>query len=267
MAVLYSSIDHSDVCPLRVLVVDDEHLGRKRILDLLSKINTSDEIIIAQSGQEAIRIIGSEKPDVVLLDIRMPDCSGLDVVRRIGPHAMPITVFVTAYDQFAIKAFELAALDYLLKPFEDARFFEALHRAREAVRLRASDRLRERYQTLLKQTASPRPFLSTIPIRSKSQRRFLSVEDIYYMKADGVYVEIHTQNEMVLLRRALQSLEDELDPSLFFRIHRSVIVRLSCVKELRIGSAGDHAVVLTNGRSLRLARSRRNELEKRLSSL
>ena len=152
MAVLYTSIDHSDVCPLRVLVVDDEHLGRKRILDLLSKIDTSDEIILARSGEEAIQMIDQEKPDLVFLDIRMPDCSGLDVVRRIGPQAMPVTVFVTAYDQFALKAFELAALDYLLKPFEDARFFEALHRAREAVRLRASDRLRVRYQTLLKET-------------------------------------------------------------------------------------------------------------------
>lgn len=267
MTKLYTSTDSSDTSALRMLVVDDEYFGRKRILDLLSKMNSADEISVARSGEEAIQVIDKEKPDIVLLDIRMPDCSGLDVVRRIGPQKMPVTVFVTAYDQFAIKAFELAVLDYLLKPFEDARFYEALHRAREVVRLHASDRLRERYQTLLKEVAPPHPFLRNIPIRSKGQRRYLSVEEICYMAADGVYVEIHTENEVFLLRETLKNLESGLDPSHFCRIHRSVIVRLKCIKEMQIGSAGNHAVLLTDGRHLRVARSRRTELEDRLNSL
>ena len=253
--------------PLRVLVVDDEPLGRKRVLDLLTQEADVEVVGVAKTGEEAIEAIRRERPDVVFLDVRMPDVSGLDVVRAVGPASMPVTVFVTAYDHHAIEAFQLAALDYLLKPFEDERFYEALGRAREAVRFRTSDRLRERYLALLQEAAEPSSYLTQIPVVARGRRRFVPVERVRYVAADGVYAEIHAEGEVFLIRESIQTLKEQLDPAQFYRIHRSTLVRLDRIEEVLIGTAGDYAVRLGDGTQLRLARGRRSELERRLKTL
>lgn len=253
--------------PLRVLVVDDEPLGRKRTLDLLASEEDIEVAGVARTGEEAIEAIRRDTPDVVFLDVRMPGGSGLDVVRAIGPASMPVTVFVTAYDHHAIEAFRLAALDYLLKPFEDERFYEALGRAREAVRFRTSDRLRERYLALLHEPGASPSYLTQIPVAARGRRRFVPVEHVRYVAADGVYAEVHAEDEVFLIRESIQALEEQLDPVQFCRIHRSTLVRLDRIEEVLIGTAGDYAVRLGDGTRLRLARSRRPELENRLERL
>ncbi|HLA64493.1 MAG TPA: LytTR family DNA-binding domain-containing protein [Rhodothermales bacterium] len=254
--------------PLRVLVVDDERLGRKRVLDLLARETGVVVTDAVASGQEAIESIRRDAPDVVLLDVQMPDLTGLDVVRAVGPESMPVTVFVTAYDRHALAAFDLAALDYLLKPFDDARFRQALDRARTAVRLREVDRVRAHLAALLGDAApapSERPrYLDTITVEMRGQVRFVPVARVDYIEADGPYAEVHAGGETYLIREQMQALEARLDPAVFIRTHRSVIVRLDCVEALLVGSAGDYAVRLRDGAKLRVSRARRDVLAARL---
>lgn len=257
--------------PLRVLVVDDEPLARQRLLDLLAAepgVTVAGE---AASGREAVEMIRSLAPDLVFLDVQMPGLTGLDVVREIGPEAMPATVFVTAYDQHAVPAFELAALDYLLKPFEDERFRQALGRAREAIRLRQVDALQGRLLALLQGRASSEPapppapqYLERIAVEMRGQVRVVPVERIDYVTSDGPYAELHAGGETYVIREQMQVLEERLDPARFVRIHRSTIVQLDRVEALLVAPGGDYAVRLHDGTRLRVSRGRRDDLAARL---
>ncbi len=256
---------------LRVLVADDERFGRKRVRDLLAAEPGVEVVATAETGRQAVEAIREHRPDVAFLDVQMPDGTGLDVVRAVGPAAMPATVFVTAFDEHALEAFRLAALDYLTKPFEDERFVGALARVREAVRLRreadAADDLRQRYQALLDASAgTPEApsYLAALPVESRSRVRFVPVEQIDVIEADGPYAVLHVGGGRHLIRERMQTLEDRLDPALFVRVHRSTIVRLDLVDELLIGGQGDYAVRLADGREVRVSRSRRVALEARL---
>jgi two-component system, LytTR family, response regulator len=266
----------SEQPPLRVLIVDDEPLGCARVADLLAEEPNVEVVGVAEDGAAAVDAIRTLHPDIVFLDIQMPRGTGLDVVREVGPAAMPATVFVTACDQHALQAFHYAAIDYLLKPYSDERFEEAFRRARRRVELEGLERLRERLLLLLRggeaaaPRAEPRPgpqYLERIAVQSRGKMRVVPVRQIDYITASGVYAELHVGHERYLIRESLHALEEQLDPDQFFRIHRSEIVRLDQIEMLLRGGGGDYEVQLRNGVTLRVGRSRRQELEQRLGRL
>lgn len=259
---------------IRVLVVDDELLGRERIIDLLAHEAGVEVIGTADNGVAAIEAIRSKSPDLVFLDVQMPGKTGLDVVREIGPDKMPATIFVTAFDQYALRAFEVAALDYLVKPFDDERFEQAFLRARQLIELREMGKLREQLLAVL-QHGSPDAavsrtandssgYLERIAVEMRGKVRVVPVEQIDYITADGPYAELHTGDKTHLIRETMHTLEERLDPRHFIRIHRSAIVRLQLVDTLLRGAGGDYEVQLKSGLRLPVSRSRREELEKRL---
>ncbi len=260
---------------LRVLIVDDELLARQRLEDLLAKKNEVELIGMAVNGPQAVEAIRSQAPDLVFLDVQMPGLTGMDVVREIGPDSMPAVIFVTAYDHYALKAFEVAALDYLLKPFEDERFEQAFLRAVKTLELRQVETMTGRLVTLLQgredleQRAaavaeSPPAYLERIAVEMRGQVRIVPVKKIDYITASGPYAELHVGEDTYLIRERMQTLEDRLDPSVFFRIHRSAIVKLERIEALLHSAGGDYAVRLKDGRRLQVSRSRREALEQRL---
>jgi two-component system LytT family response regulator len=235
---------------MRVVIVDDEILARQRIEDLLAKEEQVEIAGIATNGIEALSVIRELHPDLVFLDVQMPGLTGLQVAEQLGD-AMPVTIFTTAYDQFAIQAFDVAATDYLVKPFDDDRFAQALRRARLAVEARK-----------LAQPASA--YLERIPVESRGQVRVIHVSRIDYITASGPYAELHVGERVFAVRERMQALEEQLDPAQFFRIHRSAIVRLDRVDALLRGPGGDYAVRLKDGTELSVSRNKRDELEARL---
>ena len=260
---------------LRVLIADDEPLGRERIAALLAAHDDVDVTAAVDDGTKAVEAIRSLRPDVAFLDFQMPGLTGFDVVREVGAERMPVTIFVTAYDQHALGAFELHALDYLVKPFDDERFEEALRRARRAVELEEVDRLRGQLLAAL-QGGGVMPaaaaalmqkapeYLERIPVESKGKVRVVPVADIDYIAAAGVYAELHVGDRRYIVRESMQTLDERLDPSVFMRIHRSAIVRISLVDVFLRGEGGDYEVQLKNGARLRVSRTRREALEQRL---
>lgn len=267
--------------PLRVVIVDDEPLGRQRVADLLAAEQNVEIAGVAENGQAAIELIRQLHPDLVFLDVQMPGLSGLDVARRLGDD-MPPTIFVTAYDQHALKAFDLAAIDYLVKPFDDERFEQALKRARHVTDLEETRRVHERMLDLLRTTLPQRPAedaprddsareptraeagLERIAVESRGKVKLVPVGEIDYIAASGPYAEIVTGTRRHLVREPMQTLEDRLDPQRFVRIHRSYIVPLDRIDALFRGAGGDYEVQLKDGTRLRVSRSRREMLEQRL---
>ena len=258
--------------PIRVLVIDDELLARERIIDLLAHEPGVEIVGTADNGSAAVDAIRTLHPDLVFLDVQMPGMTGLDVVRTIGADAMPATIFVTAFDQYALRAFELAALDYLVKPFDDERFEQSFRRARQMIELREMGKLREQLLAVLQQdrpshqpaTAHQQPFLERIAVEMRGKVRVVPVEQIDYITASGPYAELHTGDRTHIIRETMNTLEERLDPRHFIRIHRSAIVRLPLVDTLLRGAGGDYEVVLKGGLRLPVSRSRREELERRL---
>jgi two-component system, LytTR family, response regulator len=261
---------------LRVLVVDDELLGRERVAALLREAADVEIVGMIDNGNDAVEAIRDERPDVVFLDYQMPGRTGFDVVREVGPANMPVTIFVTAYDQHAVKAFELAALDYLVKPFDDERFEQALQRARHMVELHEVDRLRGQLLAALQRGSSPpsgepapavpaaSKYLERVAVESKGKIRVVPVSQIDYILAAGVYAELYVGDRRYIVRESLQTLEERLDPRVFMRIHRSAIVRLDLIDVFLRAEGGDYEVQLKNGVRLKVSRSRREALERRL---
>ena len=259
---------------LRVLLVDDEALARQRLEDLLKHQENLEIVGTADNGEAAITAIRTLKPDLVFLDVQMPGKTGLDVIRTIGPEDMPATVFVTAYDQYALKAFDLAAIDYLVKPFDDERFEQAFARARRLVELEEVDRLSEQLRAVLTggsasaggaagAKAGGKPeYLERIAVETRGQVRVVPVEDIEYITASGPYAELHAGGRAHVIRERMQMLEERLDPARFFRIHRSAIVRLDQIETLLRDPGGDYGVKLRSGVQLSVSRNRVEQLEK-----
>ncbi len=250
---------------LKVVVVDDEAPARQRLLDLLHRDSQVGIILEATNGKDAVELIEAQHPQLVFLDVQMPELDGLGVVNAIGVMDMPLTVFVTAYDQHAIRAFEANALDYLLKPFSDERFEGAMSRAKA--------RLEER--TLLEFGQRVMKMVSTAPantdrrwdrlvVKSGGSTRFVRVVDIDWIEAAGVYVNLHVAGKELLYRTALNDLADRLDPRRFVRVHRSAIVNIESIVQLEPISHGEFDVVLRNGSRARVSRTYRAQLEKRL---
>ncbi len=236
----------------KILVVDDEPPARRKILSYLRSSGHAAPVLEAADGDEAVRLIRAERPDVVFLDIQMPGRSGFDVIREVGPEAMPAVVFVTAFDQYAIEAFEVQAVDYLLKPFDADRFARALARAVE--RGRSGGRDRDLLEKLLAEVGARRDRLRRIMVKKGPRYVFVDVRDILYISSCEKYVEIHTADSTSLVRETMNALEERLDPAAFVRIHRTSIVAVGAIKEIQPWSHGDYLVILKTGDKLTLSR-------------
>jgi two-component system LytT family response regulator len=263
--------------PIRVLVVDDEAPARMRLEDLLRQEAGAELVGTADNGIAAVDAIRRLSPDLVFLDVQMPGRSGIEVMREIGAAQMPATIFVTAFDQYALQAFDVAAVDYLLKPFDDERFEEAFRRARRRLALEGVDRLRTELLAVLERVpdsgsaarttpggvpAPAPPYMERIAVEVKGKVRPVPVSQIDYITADGPYAELHVAGRRYVIREAMQALEERLDPQRFMRVHRSVIVRLDLVEMLHRGAGGDYELELKGGGRLRVSRSRREALER-----
>ena len=240
--------------PIKALIVDDEAPARRRLADLLRNVANVTEIVEASDGDAAVQSIASERPDVVFLDIQMPGRTGLEVVDAIGLERMPVTVFVTAYDQHAISAFEANALDYLLKPFSDERF--------EATMLRIGKRLEQQLAAPMAGAAPER--WDRLVVKSGGTTQFVKAADIDWIEAVGVYVNLYIGGKATLYRSPIHLLADKLDPAHFVRIHRSAIVNLESIVHLEPISHGEFEVVLKHGGRTKVSRTYRSQLEKRL---
>lgn len=250
---------------LRVVIADDELLARQRIEDLLAKDPSVSVVATASNGPEAVAAIHKSAPDLAFLDVQMPGMTGFEVVAAVGTDQMPVTIFVTAFDQFALKAFEVAAIDYLVKPFDDERFAQALARARKTIELREVERLTKQLVTLLHESSAPKQqYLDRIPVEQRGQLRVVPVSKIDYITASGPYAELHVAGKTFAVRERMQTLEEKLDPALFFRVHRSAIARITLIDALLRAPGGDYAVRLKDGTELPLSRTRREQLEQLL---
>jgi two-component system LytT family response regulator len=254
---------------IRVLIVDDEPLARQHIADRLAHEDGVEIVGEAANGLEAAARIRALHPDLVFLDVQMPGMDGLDVVDTIGADEMPLTIFTTAFDQYALKAFDRAAVDYLLKPFDDERFSQAFHRARKVLELREVDRIAHRLRDLLEEDHAaerPREFVDRITVESRGQVRVVMVKNIDYITASGPYAELHAGGRTFAVRERMQILEEQLDPAVFFRVHRSAIVRVDRIDAMLRAPGGDYSVRLKDGTVLSVSRSRREALEKRIGA-
>ena len=234
--------------PIRVLVVDDESWARRNLTVLLRGDPDIGTVVECESGSEAIEEIRKSKPDLVFLDVQMPGCGGFDVLELLGSDLPSTIIFVTAYDEYALRAFEAGALDYLLKPFDDARFHRALDRAKDK---------------LAHYPALPQP-VQRIVVKSRGEVLFLNVADIDWIEAVGYYACVHVGSDTHLLRRTLLELIRDLDEDKFMRIHRSVIVNLERIHGLELQDGGDYQVVLKSKVRLRLSRRFRKRLQDRM---
>ena len=234
--------------PLRTLVVDDEPLARANLLVLLRAESDIELLGECGSGAEALTVIRNTRPDLLFLDIEMPELDGFDVLEMLGCDLPPAVIFVTAYDRYALRAFDTGALDYILKPFDNARFTRALDRARQRV---------------AQATAAPQ-VRDQIALKSAGQVLFLKLAEIDWIEAADYYTCLHVGPKSHLLRRSMADLEKELDSAIFCRIHRSAIVRLDRVRGLKLNEAGEYDVQLHTGDTLRLSRRYRKQLQERL---
>lgn len=245
---------------IRTVIIDDEPAARRGVRLLLERDGEVDIVGEAGGGTEAAELLAREKPDLAFLDVQMPDCDGFQALARLAPGQVPAVVFVTAYDEHALRAFEVHAVDYLLKPFDDERFGAALQRAKGAVRSREADAVNRRLSQLLDylQAAPPAPKApdgsERILVKSSGEIFFLKAEEIDWIEAEGDYMKFHVAGKTHLMRETMARLEARLDPKRFVRIHRSTIVNIDRLRKLSPSFAGEYAVVLHDGTKLKLSR-------------
>jgi two-component system, LytTR family, response regulator len=251
---------------IRALVIDDEPIARRRILRLLRE--EADTAVVGEcgSGAEAVAIVRRTAPNLLFLDVQMPGMDGFGVLEALDPAALPHVIFVTAFDEYAIRAFEVHALDYLLKPFSAERFHEALRRARVRI-LSGSGNGFERLAGLLAEfgarrasTPAQAPYLERVMVKSGGNVLFLRVEEIAWVGAEGNYLRLHTERGSYLVRETIRDLAARLEPGRFVRVHRSTIVNLDRVREMRPWFGGDNIIVLDDGTELKVSRGFRANL-------
>ncbi|GJM44348.1 MAG: DNA-binding response regulator [Gemmatimonadota bacterium] len=254
--------------PIRVLIVDDEPLARERLRSLLEKEDGIELIGECVDGRSAIETIDAEKPDLVFLDVQMPEFDGFDVLEAVEPNCRPVVVFVTAFDEYAVRAFEVHALDYVLKPFDRERFGAALGRARAEIGRSATGGgdIDQRLEALLSELEDRRKRLERIVVKSGGRVFFLRTEDVDWIEAAGNYVELHVGAESHLLRETMNQLEKRLDPKLFLRIHRRIIVNVERIRQLEGVSHGEYVVVLKDGKRLGSSRGYRESVQRLLET-
>ena len=243
---------------IRALIVDDEPLARQRLRDLLADESGIEVVGECGDGSSAVLAIETQTPDLVFLDVQMPELDGFEVIESVGADRMPATLFVTAHDRHALKAFEVHAIDYLLKPFDRKRFHEALERAR--IWVGRSQEAPGRMASLLQDVQDSRPPMERILVRSGDHHLLLKTSDIQWIEAEDNYVRLHVEGTSYLVRQTMGRMLERLDPARFKRIHRSSIVNLDCVKELRPWFHGDYMVLLSDGTKLTMPRTYRDQI-------
>lgn len=246
---------------LRVLIVDDEPLARERIRSLLEKEESFEVIGECGDGEEAVAAIRDQKPDLLFLDVQMPKLDGFEVLESLSPERIPATIFVTAYDRYALKAFDYHAFDYLLKPFDRDRFRKAIERARMQVAKEDQPKRKAKVTALLDDVKDRRKALDRIIIKSGGRVFFVRTDEIDWIEAAGNYLRLHVGETMHLLRDTMNGVETKLDTSQFVRIHRSTIVNVERIQELQPWFHGDYVVILRNGTQLTLSRSYRAKFQ------
>ncbi len=249
---------------IRTLIVDDEPLARERLAGLLA---AEPDIEIAgqcRDGEEAVRAIIEQTPDLVFLDIQMPQLNGFEVIEAVGPERMPLVIFVTAHDRHALRAFEVRALDYLLKPFDRDRLRDALQRVRKQVEREDGGEIGRRLLALMKDLRRDQPRTDRLVVKSGGRLFFLRTDEIDWVEAAGNYVRLHVGSTSYLLRETMNAIEGRLDPEKFFRIHRCRIVNMERIQELQPWLNGEYAVLLRTGTRLTLSRGYREKLQERL---
>jgi two-component system LytT family response regulator len=246
---------------IRALIVDDEPLARDCIRLALAELPDVELAGECKDGESAVRQIRKLSPDLVFLDVQMPGMDGFDVIETVGSERMPPVIFVTAFDRHAIRAFDVHALDYLLKPFDDARLHDAVRHARARIDDERIGSLAERLTALLENRHSPETkVLRRLAVRERERIRYIDVSDVDYLTAEGNYVRLHVGRETHLIRLTLSALERDLDDERFQRIHRSTIVNLDRVAELQPWGGGDYVAILKDKQKLRVSRTYRDGL-------
>jgi two-component system, LytTR family, response regulator len=255
------------VTKIRTLVVDDEPMGRERVLSLLQQEEDVEVIGECSDGTQAITAIQQHSPDLVFLDVQMPGANGFGVIDAVGADRMPNVIFVTAYDEYALKAFEYHALDYLLKPFNRDRFKETLKHARASLERRRAGDLGRRLLALVNDIKPDAPRLERLVVKSGGRVFFLRTDEIDWIEAAGNYVRLHLGEESHLFRETMNRMEGRLDVRRFVRIHRSRIVNTERIKELQPWFNGEYVVILRNGTRLTLSRGYRDRLQDQLGKI
>ncbi len=259
---------------MRVLIVDDEPAGREIVREMLAETVQRGEVEIVsecEDGSSAVDAIEKTRPDLVFLDVQMPEMDGFGVLSAVPPDALPFVIFVTAYDQYALRAFEVHALDYLLKPYDRERFEQAFEQARRTLALERAGDVSERILNLLEkrdapdsQTLTQQTYLERLVIKTDGRVFFLRVDEVEWLEAEGNYVSLHTGKRAYLFREAISTLEMQLDPHKFQRIHRSTIVNIDCIRELQPMFRGEYRVVMRDGTELKLSQTYRDKLQQQL---
>ncbi|HJZ66652.1 MAG TPA: LytTR family DNA-binding domain-containing protein [Blastocatellia bacterium] len=253
-------------CPecLRTLIVDDESLARERIRDMLASDREIEIIAQCANGEEAIEAIQQLSPDLVFLDVEMPGIDGFGVLEALAPQQIPTIIFVTAYDQYAVRAFEVYALDYLLKPFDQERFDKAVDRAKAHIASERNEALNERILSALEEIKTKPVHLERLVIKMNGHVFFIKAEEIDWLEAEGNYVRLHAGKESYLLRDTISALESQLDSKKFIRVHRSAIVNIDRITELQPWFHGEYRIILGEGVELTLSRTYREKLHELL---
>jgi two-component system LytT family response regulator len=245
---------------VRVLIVDDEPLARRRLTKLLRDDAEVEVIGECANGREAIAAIETKQPDLLFLDVQMPEIDGFAVLGAIDEDKMPLVIFVTAFDKYALRAFEVHAIDYLLKPFDRARFTKAFEQAKRRLQSERGELVTARTLALLEELKAQSKYLERLIIKSGGRVFFIKSDDIDWIEAEGKYVRLHVGKDSHLLREAISSLESRLDPKKFLRIHRSHIVNIERIKELEPWFHNEYRVILRDGTKLMMSRSCRKRL-------
>jgi len=249
---------------IRTLVIDDEALARERIISLLKREKDIVVIDECSDGEEALQKINSLKPDLVFLDIQMPMMSGVDVIKKLRNY-IPEVIFVTAYAKYALEAFEMNALDYLLKPFNQERFFKTLARAKQRLLAKITTEISEKLNNLILAFAQNKPdekYLTKFVIKSAGKISFINVDEINYIEAEGNYLTLHTTNSKSLYRDTITNISEKLNPEIFIRIHRSYIVKIENIKEMQSHFNSEYVIILKDNTKLKSGRSYKAEVEK-----
>ena len=245
----------SDTTKIRTVIVDDEELARDRIQTLLEQQPDVEVVGVCTDGPSAVETIDRTQPDLVFLDVQMPGMDGFEVVENLERTKLPAVVFVTAHDAHALKAFEIHALDFLLKPFDQTRFEKALERARgQLSQTKGTTVLDSRLVTLLEELHEERKYSERLIVKSSGRVFFVRTEEIDWVEASGNYVKIHTKSDAHLLRESMKNMEAKLDPKTFVRIHRSAIVNIDHIKELEPWFHGEYIVIMRDGTRLTASR-------------